>query len=468
MAQMLVKRLFWTGYLAYQLRGQVKYAYRPLAALRRDQDRRVRRTVAYAYRRVPYYRETMDRLGLAPSDIRTADDLAKLPLLEREQFQRDPQLFSSTARFLGGTLALRTSGSANLPCTTQHDARGVFRAVARDERMRAIIASLVGKRLGYRAASIFDTHSATKGVRDFVRAHTWLPRGVPVQGLSLGAHEPVERLVERLNEFRPDAISSYGSTFESLFTYLHATGRPFHRPKVVLYGADALADGVRRLISDEFGIHVLSGYAANETATIAFECEQHTGMHLNLDLNAVRIVDAEGRTLPPGQHGEVVASNLVNRASVLLNYRLGDLAALLPEPCPCGRSLPLLSFPQGRTADVFELPSGRLVQPGAVRKAFETESDVWQFQVVQEAPARIHASLVVAPACERGPLQERIAAKLAAAFRGEPAIAMSFVDAIERSAGGKRLALVPLPRRHKQRPDPSEGDAAPPSRDPVG
>ena len=67
------------------------------AAIERAQRRQLRATVAHAYEHVPYYRETMRRLGLGPADFETASDLAKLPLIEREQLQRDPEYFVSRA-----------------------------------------------------------------------------------------------------------------------------------------------------------------------------------------------------------------------------------------------------------------------------------------------------------------------------------------------------------------------------------
>jgi len=82
---MLASRVFWSIYGAYHLWGQARYPFKPLTVIRHDQARRVRGMVAYAYRHVPYYRETMDRLGLLPSDFKSAEDLTRLPLLERNQ-----------------------------------------------------------------------------------------------------------------------------------------------------------------------------------------------------------------------------------------------------------------------------------------------------------------------------------------------------------------------------------------------
>ena len=92
----LWRRALWSAYLAMQLLGQERYPFRPAARIARDRDRRVRRMVRYAYRWVPYYRETLDRLGLTPRDFRTVDDLRRLPLISSADLQTSPEQFRST------------------------------------------------------------------------------------------------------------------------------------------------------------------------------------------------------------------------------------------------------------------------------------------------------------------------------------------------------------------------------------
>src|SRR5450432_1242410 len=94
---MLLKRLRWAAYFARHLKGQARVPFLPLDVIERQQAARVRRMVAYAFATVPYYRETFSRLGLSPADFRRATDLARLPVIEREEIQRDPEYFCSTA-----------------------------------------------------------------------------------------------------------------------------------------------------------------------------------------------------------------------------------------------------------------------------------------------------------------------------------------------------------------------------------
>jgi phenylacetate-CoA ligase len=256
--------------------------------------------------------------------------------------------------------------------------------------------------------------------------------------------DPAEKNVALINEFKPDVFAS-GTSLVLLFAYLHRTGRPCHMPKVVTYGSEGISEALRRLIMDEFHVQVLSTYQATEAFKLGFECDQHRGYHLNLDLYPLRVVDPEGRTVPPGETGEVVISNLVNRATVLLNYRLNDLAALLPEPCPCGRTLPLLSFLQGRGRDFLRFDSGRVVHPAVTDGLFAREPGIWQYQVVQQSGSRLAVALVAAPSLDRDAVRQRLLAAFAAACGDEVAVEMAFVEALPRTPGGKIRPVVALP-----------------------
>jgi len=429
-------RLLWTLYLAGHLRGQAHFAFRRLTAVRRIQARRVRRMISFAYSHVPYYRDTMQRIGLKPENVRTADDLARLPIIERDQLQRDPEYFVSRAQPLDSYLRVRSGGSTGAPRTIYWDLGGIFQNAAHAERERSIVARLVGRFTHYRESVITTGFSSDEAIQQLYRRHAFLPSVVGLQHQYLSLLDPPERNVALLNAFRPDVIRTYGSYLGQLFTHLQATGAPFHCPKVVFYDADELAAPARRLISEDFGVSILSAYQAVEAFKIAFECEHHRGLHLNLDAYPVRIVGRSGETLPPGESGEVIVSNLVNRGTILLNYRLGDVASLLPDRCPCGRTLPLLSFIEGRTDDWIRLPSGQVIHPQSVRTIFTNEGQVREYRVVHSGN-RFDIVVVAAPTCDRERLHARIAAGFAERFGPVAEVRVTFVDAIPRGPSGK-------------------------------
>jgi phenylacetate-CoA ligase len=308
---------------------------------------------------------------------------------------------------------------------------------------------LAEKRLRFRNVRILVPLSTDTEPKRALWSRSLLPQSLRVVERELSVFDPPAVNIDRINAFRPDVISGTGSYIEALFVYLHETGQAFHRPRLVTFGGEPLSDQVRQLITERFGIAVLGGYGATEAFDLAFECEQHQGYHLNTDLYPVRIIDAHGRSVPDGERGEVVISNLIRRGTVLLNYRLGDVASKLPRNCPCGRSLPLLSFLVGRASDWVEKPSGELLHSAAVMTLFTYERDVWRYRVFQRANGGFSVSVVPAADCDHERLRTRLTEKFVDRLGAGTVVDVSFVQSLPRTRRGKVLSVVSIPARRK-------------------
>jgi phenylacetate-CoA ligase len=403
--------------------------------IERAQRKRIRRMAAYAYKYVPYYRETMDRLKLRPESFQTVSDLARLPIIERNFLQRNLESLSSTEPRDLPDLEMISSGSAGSPRKMRWNNAAIFENAAHAERERSIIASIVGRFTHYRESVVVSPHASETSIQQMYRERALLPSRMMLQHQHLSILDSPEKHLRELNEFKPDVIRAYGNSIAYLFSYIEETGASFHRPKVIFYDAAELPTSVRGLISDKYGIQVLSAYQAIEAFKIGFECERHTGLHLNTDLYPVRLVDRDGADVPHGESGDVVVSNLVNRATVLLNYRLGDIAHMLPGNCSCGRTLPLMAFIDGRVDDRIRLSSGQLIHPQTVRLFFTEEQTIWQYQVVQETVDNFR--VVIVGGDDRDALCERLRKRFAAGLGANARVDFSFVDSIPPSAGGK-------------------------------
>lgn len=414
--------------------------FRSRATIEHAQRRRLRAAVAHAYEHVPYYRETMRRLGLQPSDLRTAPDLAKLPLIEREQLQRDPEYFVSRAQPVADYVEAQTSASTGEPVKFFRYVPGVSRQVLGFERMEPMLARLSGKRWRRREALLVPPSSGTSAANTDPDVQ-WLGLHLRVVCSTFSLFEPPADVAPRIERFRPDLIRGYGSYIEALYAHLLSGKRPVHRPKVVIFVADPVSDPIRRMIREELGVPVLSLYQAVESGIVGWECEHQSGHHLNIDLCPIRIVDANRREVTPGESGEVVISNLVNRGTMLLNYLLGDLARRLPGRCECGRSLPLLSEVEGRTTDWLWSASGRPMHPQTLRGILRAVDGVRRFQLVQGRPGHVRVITVAAPGADRENIRARV---LEEARRFEEPIEaeVEFSETLPRTEGGKVRTFV--------------------------
>ena len=442
----LVTRIAWSAHVARRAPLESRFPFRDAATIERAQRRRLGATVAHAYEHVPHYRETMRRLGLRPADLRTAADLARLPLIDREQLQRDPQRFLSRAEPSASYVELRSGGSTNDPVTLFHHPFALFEQAVYSERRRAVISQLAARRR-YREARIADmpgSHAGGQQVAAAFKSLSLVPPSLRLDRRDYPVTTPLEELVPQLDRFRPDVISSFGSMHEMLFTHLLRSGERMHLPRVAVYAGDGISPAARGMIGREFGVEVLSTYTASEAFQIGFECERHTGHHLNIDLFPVRIVSEEGAELPDGESGEVVVSNLQARGTILLNYRLNDVAAKLAAPCPCGRTLPLLSWVEGRTDEWLEDARGRRIHSQAVRIFLLDELAVLRFQVVQEARNRFRAALVIAPGADAAAIVRRLTRQFERTFGDGTRLSVSFVDSLPRTPAGKTRPVISM------------------------
>jgi phenylacetate-CoA ligase len=171
------------------------------------------------------------------------------------------------------------------------------------------------------------------------------------------------------------------------------------------------------------------------------------GFHLHVDLCPVRIADRDGRTLPAGEAGDVILSNLINRATVLINYRVGDIATMGTQRCACGRSLPVLESLVGRRDEWFDLPDGRAVHTQELRALFRGEVAVWRYQLVQEADRRVRAALVVDDQCDREATRRHIEIKLRTSLGPDVPLEVTVVPSIEPGPNGKHRPILSHRRR---------------------
>ncbi len=393
------------------------------------QERRLRAMVTHAYVSVPFYRDAMDRLRLTPDDIRTAEDLARMPLIGAEHLHAEPNAFVSERYKTRKTCVLYSTGTGGHGRRlVTWNTRAILRQLVYGERDRAVLSTLLGKRAGLCRLSLMPPGGAAGVVTDFHRSSVWIPSGL-MRTHTVSPALPYKEIVTRINEVQPDVVFSYGSFAEHFARYVLDHSIPLHLPKVWVYGADALTERGWKALEEGLGCIVHSTYQAVEAGRIGFLCEEHQGFHLNVDLCPVRIVDGEGRTVGPGKLGEVVVSNLYNYATVLLNYRLGDRATLASSPCACGRTLPRLERLEGRSSDVLHLSSGQeILDISLLHACADPLRHVLQSQIIEEACGQFHWLVVPAPEADLSLLERCLVENAHSILDPDDSIQIRFVE----------------------------------------
>jgi phenylacetate-CoA ligase len=416
----------------------------PLERIERLQRYRLRRIIRHAYETVPFYRQAIDERGLRPGDFRTVEDLASLPLIDGLTVQRDIELFLSESYTDRSRQRFHSAGCATgVRRLTYWDSASVLRKVAYHARDQAVLSKLV-RQSPYDHVHITPSNTTGLQLQAFWQARIFKPRSL-VQHHTLSVEQPFEIIAEQINALQPQVASSYGSFAEQFFRFLADRQMTIALPRIWLYGGDMLSANGRELIENTFGCPTYSTYQSTETGRLGFQCEERQGFHLNIDLCAVRLVDDDGRTVEPGESGEVIISNLHNRAMVLLNYRLGDRAVLRSAPCPCGRSLPALERLEGRSSEVLYLADGRGVSGLTLETLCRQElRPTLQIQFVQPAPGHIQWRIVPFSSADRDTLRRKLLERCRAVLGEDTKVEVEFVEEIPTPPHGKFLRVVAL------------------------
>jgi phenylacetate-CoA ligase len=437
------RKAYWNAFTLWHARHERTLPYRPVEHIQAVQDRRVRAIVAHAYETVPYYQELMNREGLRPDDFRTTSDLAKLPILTGDQVAaRAPADFLSRHYPADQCLRIDSSGTSGRAKSIYYDHASLFLALAHGHRQRVALTPFVGRTVGYRELNAIRAASVAVQLRRFYESHSLVPGSIDLKRNHLSPADGFAENVKHINAFQPEVIRGYGSYIGALFRWASEQGLSVFRTKAIVYGADRMADADRLLIETHFGTPVLSTYQAVEALRIGFQCERREGFHISADQVAVRVVNKNGSAVGPGGTGEIVLSNLTNRATVLLNYKLGDVVTVGQAGCPCGRTLPTIERIQGRSDDSIVLPDGEVKHSLIVMESLQAVPGVVQIQLVQHDVRRFALRVVGGGDVDRSDAKRKLQAALIATLGNHFSLDVEWVDEIPPGPSGKVKAVI--------------------------
>ncbi|MBP3696216.1 MAG: phenylacetate--CoA ligase [Clostridia bacterium] len=319
-----------------------------LEEMRAIQNEKLVKQVKHVYENVEYYRNLMDEKGVKPEDIKSIDDLHKLPFLTKADL-RDAYPYGLLATDLKNCVRIQstsgTTGRRVVAFYTQEDVNLWEECCA-----RAIVA--VG-------GTNEDVCQVAYGYGLFT--------GGP--GLNGGSHKvgcltlPMSSgNTERQIQFMQDLHATILCCTPSYAAYIGETLKEMGISpdeidlKAGIFGAEPWTEEMRRDIEKSLGIKAYDIYGLTETSGpgVSFECEEQTGMHINEDHFLAEIIDPEtGEVLPEGSKGELVFTSLDKEAFPLLRYRTRDICVLSRKKCSCGRTLIKMSKPMGRSDDML-------------------------------------------------------------------------------------------------------------------
>jgi phenylacetate-CoA ligase len=356
---------------------------------------RLQATLNRVYGRVPFYRKKFDELGVAPEDVASLADLARLPFTTKADLHDNYPygLFAVPMREVVRIHASSgTTGTPTVVGYTRNDIRTWSNLVARVITMGGVTKDdVIQIAFGYGLfTGGFGLHYGAERI------------GASVIPASSGN---TARQIKIMQDFKTTALVSTPSYALLIGETLREMGIPLSALSLKwgLFGAEPWSDAMRQEIEERLGIVATDNYGLSEVIGpgVSGECLERKGLHINEDHFIVEVVDPETLTpVLPGEMGELVLTTLSKEAFPMIRYRTRDLTRLLSGECPCGRTGRRMSRVFGRSDDMLII-RGVNVFPSQVETVlFEIEGTEPHYQIVVDRKGAMDVATVLVEVSE--------------------------------------------------------------------
>ena len=398
--------------------------------IRTFQNERLRHLIEHAYINVPYYNEVFKENNLKPSDIKSVEDLIKLPILTKDIIKKNfPQSIVAKNIPNNQMILQSSSGSTGEPLQymTTRDAysfnvASVFRSW-----------SWAGYHLGDRFLKI----SVNPRVGILKKLEDYFLRCKYTHSQSMSPKD-IEYIVDLIRNSKFILIRTYPSTFYVLAEHIKNNKVKDVNVKSLVSTGETILPNIRKFIETQFNCKVFDGYSGEAGANVS-QCEDHS-YHVSDEFAFTEVVQDEDQMNCDGL-GNITSTNLWNYATPFIRYNVMDIAKMSGTICACGRGLSVIDKIEGRDADVLITPSNRRIVVHYFTGYFEWVESVDQFQVIQTKRDQITVKLI--PNNKFNSYEgDKIKNDLGKTIGDDVRINLEFVDDIQLTRSGKRRFVI--------------------------
>jgi phenylacetate-CoA ligase len=316
--------------------------------MRSIQSKRLKDTVQRIYHAVPSYRKKMQEIGLTPHDIKSIDDLNRLPFTTKADLRENYPFGLFTVPMSEIVRLHASSGTTGKPTVvgyTRSDIQMWAEVVTRSLCMAGVHHNdIVQIAYGYGLfTGGLGLHYGTENLGASV---------IPISGGN------TTKQIQLMEDFGSTVICCTPSYALNIAEVMREKGvNPENlKLRVGVFGAEPWTEAMRKEIESKLGIKAIDIYGLSEIVGpgVSCECEHQCGMHINEDHFLPEIIDPETlEPVAPGEMGELVFTTITKEGMPLIRYRTRDLTRLIDEPCSCGRTLVRMVKCKGRSDDML-------------------------------------------------------------------------------------------------------------------
>jgi phenylacetate-CoA ligase len=324
--------------------------------------------IEHAWAKAPGVRRRLQDAGLAPKNIRSADDLARLPVIRKSAM---PELQKADPPF-GGFCTVPVAKLRKIFMSPGPIFEPMGPEVSGFHAETGLFAG--GFRPGDIVVNTF-AYALTPAAHELDESLNLI--GCAVVPTGVGQTEIQVSVAKSVGATGYVGTPSFLMTILAKAKEMGAGRLPF---QVAQVGAEPFTEAMRRELSEQHGIMARQGFGTADTGMLAYECAEARGMHLLEDAITQVCDPTTGEPLPHGQIGELVAT-VNNRTYPMIRFSSGDLTVVTDEPCPCGRTSARMLGWRGRADEVTKV-RGIFVHPRQVDEIVARVKGVERFQVV--------------------------------------------------------------------------------------
>lgn len=356
----------------------------PEENLRALQLERLKQTVKRAYEKVPYYRKKFEEAGITPDDIKTLDDIVKIPFTSKADL-REVYPFGMFASPLDEIIEIHmSSGTTGKPVVagyTRHDIEVWSEVMARCLTMAgATKDDIVQNCYGYGLfTGGFGVHYGAQKI------------GAMVVPASAGN---TRRQIEIMRDFGTTILTctpSYALYMAEVAQEMGIDPKTL-KLKAGCFGAEMWTEQMRKEIEKRFNLNAFNIYGLTEIIGpgVAHECIEKNGLHVFEDHFYVEVIDPDtGDPLPDGKRGELVLTTLTREGMPMLRFRTRDITSIIREKCSCGRTFAKIERIRGRTDDMIKV-RGVMIFPYQIEKTIlEVQGVEPHYQIIITRPQHL-------------------------------------------------------------------------------
>ena len=349
---------------------QKEFETMPLDEMRALQIRRLNDTVERAYNCVPVYKKKFDELKVLPSDIKSLDDIKKLPFTTKSDLRDNYPYGMFSVPLSDITRIHSSSGTTGKPTVvgyTKNDMLLWTNMVSRILSMGGLTSKDIIQ-ISFTYGLFTGGFGLHYGAENIGAAVIPVSSGNTARQLLIMKDYGTTALVSTPSYALhiAEAMEEYGYSKDDIHL------------KYGFFGSEPWGDTVRNDIESKLGLKATDNYGLSEIMGpgISGECLCQKGLHINEDVYFPEIIDPDTlEVLPEGEEGELVLTTLGREAMPMLRYRTRDITRIYRDNCPCGRSLIKMDKPKGRTDDMF-IVNGVNIYPSQIEEALGNFSNV--------------------------------------------------------------------------------------------